>query len=414
MDRTIPTTERRARTLRRALIPTVILVGIGIGAWQLLGFVRPSLERARLRTDFVHVGSIESTIGAVGTVVPRDEQIIVSPIDSRVTRIRQRVGATVATGDTLLVLDDAPLRADLDAIDDRIALQRNAMAKARLELQNTITDLRTQRGIKELALESAVLEIHRNRALRAKGLVTIDVLHKSETDSARTSMEIEQLSQRETHEEKSLAIDVERLELEIDILEGERDEARARLLRASAPAARDGIVTWVVAREGTAVQRGSELARVADLSAFAVEARVAGSHAELVREGQIAHVRSGEVRLDARITRVEPTIDQGTFVVELALEDPGDPSLRHNAQVDVEIVTAERPRTLIVRRGTFVRHDGRQHVFVVRDDRAVRTPITLGVANSENTEIVEGLEAGDEIVLTDMTRHARNREVLLK
>lgn len=414
MDRTIPSSARRAQTARRVAVPVAIAILLGIGGWQLLGFARPSAERAQLRTDVVRVASIESTIGAVGTVVPRDEQIIVSPLDSRVTAIRHRIGATVAAGDALLVLDDAPLRAELAAVEDRIALQRNEMAKARLDLDNTVVDLRTQTKIKELALESAIFEVRRNRTLRTKGLVTIDELRQSETDSARTAMEIEQLRRRVEHEEKSLAIDVERLELEIDILEGQRDEAAARLLRATAPAARDGIVTWVVPREGTSVQRGSELARVADLSAFVVEAQVAATHAEHVREGQTARVRIGDVRLSGRIARVEPTIEQGVFVVEIALEDPGHASLRHNARVDVEIVAAERPRTLVVRRGTVVRHDGRQHLFVVRGDRAVRTPVTLGVGNLDATEVVEGLQPGDEVILTDMTRHARNREVVLK
>lgn len=414
MDRAIPQSQRRAQTLRRRLVPVAILAAVGLSVWYLLGFVRPHADLGNLRTDTVRVDSIESTIGAIGTVIPRHEQIVVSPADSRVTQILQRVGSQVQAGDPILRLDDAALRTEVSRLDDRIALQQNAMAKARLELENQLEDLRTQAGIKALELESFTLELRRNRALRAKGLVTLDELRRSETDSAKTFLEITQLERRVVHEEKSLVIDVERLDLEIAILRQDRAEAAENLRRATAPATTDGVVTWVLPREGAAVQRGTELARVADLSAFAVEAKVAASHADQVREGLVARVRVGEERLQGRVARVEPTIEQGVFTVEVVLDSPDHPALRHNARVDVEIVVAERPRTLVVRRGTIVRRDGEQFVFVVDGDRALRTPIRLGVSNLESTEIVDGLAAGDVVVLSDMTRHANNREVLLK
>jgi len=414
VDRTIPQTQRRTRALRRAAGPVVgVVLGL-LAGWYLLGFARPRVDRDRLRTARVEVAGIEATIGATGTVVPRDEQTIVSPIDSRVTRIHHRAGAEVRAGDAILTLDDAELHAELSRLDDRIALERNARKKARLDLEYELEDLRTQSQIKELELASYTFEVQRNRALRRKGLVTIDELRQSETDSARTSLEIRQLARRVEHEERALEVDIERLELEIALVQEEREEAAERLRRASAPASRDGIVTWVLPREGASVQRGTELARVADLSAFAVEARVASLHAEYVHAGQAVRVRLGAERLGGRVVRVQPTIEQGSFVVEVALEQPDHPSLRHNARVEVEIVTEERPRTLVMRRGGVVRHDGRQHYFTVRGDRLVRTPVVLGVSNLESTEILEGLEAGDEVVLSDMARHSQDREVFLK
>ena len=297
MDRSIPTSQRRARVLRRALVPALCAAAALLLGWYLMGFVRPSVDRERIRTARVEIGTIEATIGATGTVVPRDEQIIVSPIDSRVTEILHRAGSTVSAGDAILMLDDAELRTQLASLDDRIALERNAKKKAQLDLEYELDDLRTQTRIKHLELESHTYEVRRNRALRRKGLVTIDVLRQSETDSARTAMEIDQLARRVDHEERALAVDIERLELEIAILQEEREEAAQRLLRASAPATRDGIVTWVLPREGASVQRGTEVARVADLSAFAVEAQVASMHAERVHTGQRVRVRQADARL---------------------------------------------------------------------------------------------------------------------
>ena len=414
MDRTIPVDERRRRRVRRAILPAVIVAALLAGGVYAIGFTRPNLDRAALRTDTARREAIAATIGGVGTVVPRDEQIIVSPVDSRVTRVLHRAGSTVRTGEPIVMLDDANVRAELARLDDRIALKQNEMARARLVLEETLLDLRTQARIKRLELESFTFEVQRNRKLLAKGLVTLDVLRRSQADSARTTIELERIDRRVLHEERALAIDVEGVELEVGMLQDERADTVERMRRATAPATRDGIVTWVIPREGTAVQKGTELARVADLGSFAVQARVAATHAEAVREGQVARVRVGEVRLPGRVERIEPTIAQGAFVVDVSLDEPDHPSLRHNARVDVEIVVEEHPRTTVVRRGAVVRHDGHRYVFVIEGDRAVRTEIVLGIGNVEEYEIVEGVQPGDEVVLTDLTRHAHNREIVLR
>jgi len=187
-----------------------------------------------------------------------------------------------------------------------------------------------------------------------------------------------------------------------------------RLERATGASDSDGILTWVVTEAGAAVARGSEIARVADLSSFRVEASLSDTHAERIAVGQPAVVRAGEAHVRGRIITVFPTVENGTMTVELALDEPSHPALRPNLRVEVHIVTDRHDGALVVPRGAFVNADGRRQVYVVRDDRAVRTPVEFGILNFDAHEVLSGLEEGDRVILTDMSDYVHVQEVRIR
>jgi HlyD family secretion protein len=82
--------------------------------------------------------------------------------------------------------------------------------------------------------------------------------------------------------------------------------------------------------------------------------------------------------------------------------------------VDVHAVTEQRTDALCLRRGPLLNIDGRDHVFVVRGDKAVRTPVTIGLSNFEVYEITEGLSQDDEVIISDMSDYRTSKEVKLR
>ena len=97
----------------------------------------------------------------------------------------------------------------------------------------------------------------------------------------------------------------------------------------------------------------------------------------------------------------------------MALAKSSHPGLRPSLRTDVLVITDRKPRALHVRRGPFADSTDRQ-VFVVRGDRAVRVPVTLGLAGIDDVEVLTGLADGDEIIISDMRDYAHLSEVALK
>lgn len=414
MDREISSSERRGRMLKRVGVFLAGAVVVLAALWALLGWLRPSVRLAEIRTALVDRGTVEATISASGSVVTAFEQVVTSPIDTRVTRILRQPGDRLKAGDPIVELDTGEAQLALHRLEDQVALKQNERRRAREDLARKVDDWEGRRDIKALELKSLEYEADRCRENLASGIFSRDELRKAENDAERARIELRQIEEAMGHAARALETELEGLDLELAILEKERGEQAHQLRLAGAAAEREGVLTWVVPSEGIAVHRGDEIARVADLSAFRVEATVSDIHAGRVSPGLPVLVRSGDLLLDGRVTSVRPTVENGVVTMEVDLVESRHPDLRHNLRVDVFIVTDRVADTLRIKRGAFLNIEGRRAVFVVRGDRAVRTPVKFGITNFETYQITEGLDQGDEVILSDMSRLMHAREVKLK
>jgi len=414
MDRHIDPAVQRRRKLRRLIVPSGIAV-VGLVLVVLVtGWLRPAVRRDRVRTAPVVHGDVSATLDASGLVVPGFEQILTAPVATRVVEILKTSGSAVEPGEPIVRLDDKDARRDVARLEEQIALQENARRQTDLELARTRNDLTSRRAVKALELESSQYELERNRRMFGEGLGSQDEIRKSENDVARAIIELKHFDTQMVNAEEDLATRVEGLALEIAILEKDLESAREVLERTTVTSERAGIVTWVVASEGATATEGEAVARVADLSAYRVDASLSDVLARRLTVGLPAVVRSGETRLSGRVHKILPTVQNGIVTFEVHLDEPDHPILRPNLRVDVHAVTEQRTDALCLRRGPLLNVDGRDHVFVVRGNKAVRTPVTIGLSNFEVYEITEGLSQGDEVIISDMSDHRTSKEVKLR
>ncbi len=414
MDRPIAPQDIRRRRTRR-IVTSAACIALGLIAVRVaIGLARPAVSLSRIRTAVVDRGPIEASVSARGTVVPLYEHIITSPIDSRVLKILALPGAEVRAGEPILELDVSSARLELEKLNDRIAIAQNERERAKVELERTLSDLRGRHAVQELEVETCRRQAERDSQLVVLGVYSQDRARTAQADAARARIELRQLDESIANAQRVLEVQLRGLDLEIGILRKDRDEAARRLQLAAPSADRDGVLTWVVPSEGTAVRPGDEVARIADLSAFRVQASVADVHAADLQPGQSVDVVTGETHLRGTVVGVRPTVENGAVTFEVALDEPGHAVLRHNLRVDVYVVTARKDDALRIQRGAYVNVDGADAVFVVRGDVAERTPVTFGITNYQTSEILAGLAPGDEVVISDMKRYTRVKEVRLR
>jgi HlyD family secretion protein len=414
MDRPIPARELLMKARRR-------LLGWLLGAGSLLalgmilpGWVTPSLPRAQLRTAVVERGAIDATLTASGLVLPEHEFVVTSPGPSRVLATLHQPGDTVLAGEPILSLDQGEARLLVERLERQAALKDNERAQARVDLENRLSELNGEAAIKKLELESLTFESERNHKLAAAGVIRGDDARQSATDLERCRIEGELLARAIKNAERGLEIRLRALQLEHDILVRERRDAERALRQGSAASVRSGVLTWVLSGEGVSVARGDELARVADLSTFKVEATISDVHAARIRAGQPVMVRSGEVSLPGTLVKVHPKVENGIVRLEVALEQSDHPLLRPNLRVDVHVISERREGTLTVQRGSILAVEGGHALFRVRGNVAVRQGVTLGITNFERTEILDGLDEGDEVILSDMSDYTHRKEIRIR
>ena len=414
IDRPIDPAVQRRRKIRRLIVPAAVVAAALILVVLAIGWLRPSIRRDRVHTATVVRDDVSATLDASGLLVPEFEQVLTAPLATRVVRVLKTPGAEVEPGEPIVLLDDKDARRDVSQLEEQIALKENARRQTDLELARTRDDLTAQRDVKALELTSFQFELERNRQMFEKDLIIQDEVRKSETDVARATIELRHLETLLANAEEDLAARVEGLALEIAILEKDLERARERLERTSVASERAGIVTWVVTSEGAAAGEGEPVARVADLSAYRVDAALSDVLARRLTVGLPAVVRSGDTRLPGRVHKILPTVQNGIVTFEVHLDEPDHPILRPNLRVDVHAVTEQRTDALCLRRGPLLNVDGRDWVFVVRGEEAVRTPVTIGLSNFEMYEITSGLAEGDEVIISDMSDFRNSKEVKLR
>src|SRR5688500_11242034 len=113
------------------------------------------------------------------------------------------------------------------------------------------------------------------------------------------------------------------------------------------------------------------------------------------------------------IDTVDPRIVNGVARFYVTLDEPAHPRLRNNLRVDVAVITGSRNDTLVVRRGALARTSD-THAFVIRGDEAVRVPVRFGLAGTDAIEILEGVNEGDELVISDVSEYEDVKNVRLK
>lgn len=413
MDRPIDEDYRKKKLIKR--------VSMGfIGAAVLLvlltwapRWVRPTLAKNRIRTAVVDVGPVEATITSSGTVVPEFEQVLSSPIDSRILKILKRPGSQLKRGDAIMELDVSQATLELNKLNQQLAIKQNQQAQRKLELENTLLKLQSLLGIKRLDLKSFQLQLTQQRKLWDAGLTSEGQLRHAEVQEETAQTELKQLEEEIVNARRATQSQLDGLVLEIKTLEQERDEAQRQLDLATTRADRDGVLTWVMTEEGSSIHKGEVIARTADLSSFRVEAKISDVHAGRLSVNLPVRIKVDEEYLEGSISSILPTIKDGIMTLLVALEQKSSKLLRANLRVDVYIVTDHKDRALRIKRGPFANSEGDHEVFVIRGDMAVKVPVRLGIASFENFEVVKGLLQGDEVIISDMTDYLRMKEVKL-
>jgi len=413
MDRPLDSEYKIKHIIKRivgAILAVSLVAGVFAIAWLWLS---PSVKRVRIRTAEVDRGSIEATITASGTVLPEIEQVVSSPIDARVLKILKHVGDKVSKNEAILELDTNASILALDKVNQELSLRENRQKKVQLALNEKINQIKSQEKIKQLDWQSLKAQAIQNRKLFGQGLLAENVCQQSELQEAKALIELQQMEIAKQNAEETSKTEIAGLDLEINILKKEQLEASRLLELATTRADRDGVLTWVVLEEGTTIRKGDVVARIADLKSYRLEASVSDIHAKALSIGQIAKVKINEDYLDGVISNILPTIKNGAMTFEISLAEKASPLLRSNLRTDVLIITSKKDGILRIKKGPFINGDGKQEVFVIRGDIAIKVPVTIGIASFDVYEIVDGLIEGDEVIISDMRDYLHLSEVKL-
>jgi HlyD family secretion protein len=161
-----------------------------------------------------------------------------------------------------------------------------------------------------------------------------------------------------------------------------------------------GTVANLAVPEKTRVAINAPLLTVVDLTAFEIEFQVAESYAGEIRPGMAAEITLEGKSIPGVVTAISPEVRQNQVVGRVKFRNGQPAGLRQNERAAVRIVLDERDNVLKFERGSFLDEAART-IYVVHGNRAQRVPVELGAASVAEIEVIRGLNAGDNVIISD-------------
>ena len=344
-------------------------------------------------------------VRGIGTLIPEDIRWIASQTDSRVDRIVLHPGAIVKPDSIILELSNPELQRDV--LDAQFELKA---AQADLEsLKVTInSDILNQRSIAanvRSEYEQAKIEHDVDFKLRQEGLRAAVIEQESKIKADQLAIRVKLEEDRTKNAEDSAGARIQAQQSKVDQQRALYDLKKSELEALHVRAGINGVLQIVPVEVGQHVDPGTNLARVADPKRLKAEVKIPETQARDISIGQPATVDTRNGIVKGLVSRIDPSVQNGTVTVDIQFSDPLPLGARPDLSVDGTIELENLKDVLYVGRPVHGQADSTIGLFKLIDDGsdAVRVNVQLGKTSVNTVEILNGLKVGDKVILSDMS-----------
>ena len=381
----------------------------------LISFMRSSVNRKDLVFSEVDNGTIEVSVSASGKVVPAFEEIINSPINTRIVEVYRKGGDSVGVGTPILKLDLQSTETEYKKLLDEEQMKRYQLEQLKVNNNTYLSDLSMQVKISAMKLNRMEVELRNERYLDSLGSGTTDKVRQAELNFNTGKLELEQLRQQYANESKVKEADLKVKELEFNIFSKSLAEMKRTLDDAQIRSPRKAILTYINNQVGAQVAEGSQVAIISDLSHFKVEGEIADTYGDRVAAGGRAIVKIGNEKLEGTVSSVTPLSKNGVISFIVQLNEDNNKRLRSGLKTDVYVMNAVKEGVLRLANASYYVGRGEYELFVQDSkDEIVKRKVQLGDSNFEYVEVISGLKPGDKVVVSDMSSYKNKNKLKLK
>lgn len=397
--------KKRIRRIIYALVGLAVVASVTVGLSRLKP-AAPEVDRATVWVDTVKRGPMLIQVRGLGTLVPEEILWIPAVTDGRVERRLILPGRAVKANTELMVLTNPQL--EQSALDAEWQLkeadaQYNSL-KAQLDSQ--LLDQKVTAATVKSDYRQAELTADKDKQLAQLGL-------GAELNLKLSQAKAEELATRNKIEEErvavlsnSIAAQLAAQQAKVEQLRALYDLKRSQLDSLHVRAGADGVLEELPVEVGQQVTAGTILAKVAQPTRLKAQLKIAETQAKDVQIGQKASIDTHNGIIPGQVTRIDPAVQNGTVTVDVALEGDLPQGARPDLSVDGTIEIENLSDVTYVGRPAFGQPQSTVSLFKLVDGGkgAVRVQVKLGKSSVNTIEILGGLNIGDEVILSDMSR----------
>jgi HlyD family secretion protein len=416
--------QRKGVGKRKAIKLTITIVVLAAAATAIpfglskLKPAAPGVEMSTLWPDTVRKGPMLREVRGLGTLVPEDTMLITARTDGRVERILIRPGTPVRADSVVMVLSSPELENTLVTAEYALKAAQAEYQNLKVTLQKQLFDMQAVVSQVEADYNTSKLQADRDEALAKEQLLP-------NVDAKISRLKSEQLADKLQIEKKRIATfaEQERAQLETQNVKVEQLKAdyglkRSQVNQLKVTANFDGMLQALPPpltqiEEGQRVIAGAPLGKVAQPSHLKAELKIAETQVKDIVIGLPADIdtrlagNGWNGHIEGIVSRIDPSILNGTVTVDIALKGALPPVLRPDLSVDGQIQLEKLDDVVFVGRPVFGQQDATVQLFKIDPDGkyAQKTKVTFGRSSVSTIEVKEGLKVGDKVILSDMSAY---------
>jgi HlyD family secretion protein len=406
--------RRRRILLGIAVVLTLALITFGISR---LKPALPLVENPYM--DTVKRGQMLRQVRGNGSLVPEQIQFVQAETDGRVERILVLPGAEVKADTVLLELSNQQLKQDVFDAEWQLTGAQAQLTKLKVQLESERLTQKSLIASLKADLSQSKLEAEADENLSKKGLVAALTARRSRAnaDELAARLEIEQERLRISADSVKAQLAVQEAELEKvgALLAVKRRQLAALHVRAGIAGVLQQIGDTVMLQVGQRVTPAATLAKIVQPTKLKAEIQVAETQAKDILIGQSASIDTRNGVIPGRVVRVDPAVQNGTVTVDVKLEGALPKGARPDLSVDGTIELERLDNVLYVGRPVQGQPESTVGIFKITDAgrNAVRTTVKLGRTSVSTIEVLQGLQVGDQVILSDMSAWDSHERVRL-
>ena len=406
--------DKRKKRIMYGVIAAVVLIGITF-AMSRLKPAAPTVERNLVWIQSVKRGPMVRQVRGLGTLVPEEIRWIAARTQGRVDKIILRPGAKVEPGSLILELNNPDVVSAAANADSQLHAAEAQLAGLRVQLESSLLAAESTAAAAKSSFEQAKLQAEVNDELFKDGLVSpvqMKVAKVSAEEAAtRHGIEQKRYSFAKDSIKPQLAVQEAEVERLTSLAKLRHEELDALQVRASM----SGVLSALPVEVGAQVQPGTSIARVADPTKLKAEVRIAETQAKDIAIGQLASIDTRNGIVEGKVARIDPAVINGTVLVDVTLTGQLPKGARTDLSVDGTIELERLDDVVYVGRPAFGQEKSTVGIYKLNDSgEAIRTQVQLGRSSVNTIEIIQGLQPGDQVILSDMSQWEANDRIRLK
>jgi HlyD family secretion protein len=397
----------RKKKLRLALYGAsalIVLPAVTIGVARLKP-AAPVVERASVSIDSVRRGEMIREVGGLGTLVPVDIRWTAAQSSARVDRIVLESGSRVKRDSVILELSDPQLQRDAMDAEYSYKASQADLANLKVQLASSLLAQKSAAADVESEYQQDKLQADADKQLAAQGLQSVLIAQKSAVAAQQLAVKRDLVRQQVEIADEAAKAQIAAQEAHLDQQRVLYELKKSQMDSLQVRAGLDGVLSAVSVDVGQQVTAGTNLVRVADPSHLKATIQIPETQAKDLVIGQKATIDTHNGIVPGRVSRIDAAVVNGMVATDVEMDGPEPPGARPDLSVDGTIEIERLPNILYVARPVQGQDDASVGLFKLVDggSAAVRVTVRLGRSSVNTVEVIQGLQTGDQVIVSDMS-----------